>query len=91
MARLHRFFVGDDDSSTLYYELWFRIAGTTAWTQQTYAYPLPVYQSVSPAIDSAYIGLQPLADATDYEVQVRRFNPDNQFSDWYEGTFTTGS
>ena len=90
MARLHRLFVGDDDSSTLYYELWFRIVAATNWTQQTFAYPLPIYESVSPAIESAFIGIQPLADDTDYEYKVRRFNPDNQFSDWVVGTFTTG-
>lgn len=91
MARLHRLFIGDDSSATLYYELWFRIVGATNWTQQTYSYPLPTYTSVSPVVDSAYIGIEPLADATDYEYQVRRFNVDNQFSDWVEGTFTTGS
>lgn len=91
MARFARIFIDDDSSSTLYYETWFRIVGATNWTQQTDEYPLPIYSSTSPAINSAYIGLAPLSDGTDYEYQVRRFNPDNEASDWHEGTFTTGS
>ena len=91
MARLSRIFIDDDTSATLYYEVWYRISGATNWTQQTFTYPLPIYSSVSPAIESAFIGLQPLADGTEYEYKVRRFNPDNQFSDWVEGSFTTGS
>ena len=91
MARLQRLFVTNDDSSTLYFEVWFRIVGATNFTQQVFDHPLPVYQSVSPVIDSAFIGLQPLADSTDYEGKMRRFNIDNQFSDWEDFTFTTGS
>lgn len=89
MAQLARIFIGDDSSDTLYYETFFRIQGATNWTQKISNYPLPVYTSASPAINSAYIILQPLADSTDYEYKVRRFNNDNQYSDWYTGTFTT--
>ena len=81
MAQLVRIYIDGDTNSTDYYETLFRIDGATNWTQQIDYYPLPIYQSVSPAIDSAYIGLQPLADGTDYEYQVRRFNPDGQFSE----------
>jgi len=91
MAQLERIYIADDTNSTLYYEVWYRIVGTTTWTQETFAYPLPVYVSVSPSVNSAFIGLQPLADGTDYEYQVRRFNNDNQYSAWFTGTFTTGS
>jgi len=90
MARLARIFIDDDTNATLYYEVWFRIQGTTAWTQLTYTHPLPIYSSVSPAVNSAFIGIYPLADNTTYEYKVRRFNADNQFSAWYEDTFTTG-
>ena len=91
MARLHRIYIDDDTSSTNYYEVWYRIVGATNWTQQIFFYPLPIYVSVSPVVNSAYIGLQPLADATDYECKMRRFNPDNQFSDWEQNDFTTSS
>ena len=90
MARLHRLFVGDDDQDMLYCELWFRIVGATNWTQQIITYPAPIYESVSPALSTPYLPIQPLADDTDYEWKRRLFNADNQFSDWKEGTFTTG-
>lgn len=91
MAEFARIYINDDTNATLYYELWYRIVGATNYTQITANYPLPIYTSVSPAINSAYIGIGPLADSTDYEYKVRRFNNDNQPSDWDEGTFTTGS
>jgi hypothetical protein len=91
MAQSVRLFIDGDTNATLFYELWYRIQNTTAWTQVTYNYPLPIYTSVSPATSSAYIGIQPLADNTVYEYQVRRFNNSNQYSDWETGTFTTGS
>lgn len=91
MARLHRFFIDNDDNNTLLFELQFRITGGTNWTSLTYNHPLPIYQSVSPAINSAYIQVQPLADATEYDYRIRRVDTNNQASDWVTGTFTTGS
>jgi hypothetical protein len=91
MAQAVRLYIGDDTNATLYYELWYRIDNTTAWTQVTYNYPLPIYTADSPAFSSSYILISPLADSTVYEYQVRRFNNSNQNSDWDSGTFTTGS
>lgn len=90
MAQFVRIYVGDDSSATLYYETQYRITGTTAWTQQIDNYPLPTYEADSPIFESAYIGIGPLADDTEYDYKTRRFNPSNQSSDWEEGTFTTG-
>jgi len=90
MAQLERIYVANDTDATDYYETCFRIVGATNWTQQTNKHPLPIYSSVSPYVNSAYIALQPLADGTDYEYQTRRWNNAGQFSDWFTGTFTTG-
>jgi hypothetical protein len=91
MAQLIRIYISDDSSSTAFYETQYRIVGTTAYTQQIDNYPLPVYETVSPVFESSFIGISPLADATDYECQVRRFSTTNQYSDWVDYTFTTGS
>jgi len=76
---------------TLYYELWYRVQNTANWTQQITYSPLEEFPVGSPVTDTPCIVISVLADATTYEYQVRRFNSDNQASEWYSGTFTTGS
>lgn len=76
---------------TLYYELFYRIVGTATYNQEIFYSPLPTFQIASPAGDMPCLVLSPLPDATDYEYKVRRFNSDNESSEWFESTFTTGS
>jgi len=100
MAQRILLFVPSDDEpvsmspltyiDTLYYELQYRIVGTTGWTPHIEYSPLPLYTSVSPAGEIPYISIPLLPDNTDFEYQLRRFNSDNQPSDWFTGTFTTG-
>ncbi len=103
MAQRRLIYIADDHSiinsspltylDTLYYETWYRIVGsgndTNAWNQQIDYSPLQTTALASPLVDMPYIALQPLADATDFEFKVRRFNSDNQASEWFEGTFST--
>lgn len=91
MAQTIRLYIADDSSATLYYETLYRITGTTAWTQQINNYPLPTYTSESPAFESAYVKISPLADDTTYDYEIRRFNTSNEASVFDSGTFTTGS
>lgn len=104
MAQRRLIYIADDNSvltpspltilDTLYYETWYRIVGsgnvTNAWNQQIDESPLATIDTISPVATMPYISLQPLAEDTLYEFKVRRFNSDNQASDWFEGTFTTG-
>jgi len=74
---------------TLYYELQYRIVGTSNWAQLIQYSPLAKYNVGSPLSEIPCIVVSPLPDATDYEYQVRRFNSENEPSEWYSGTFTT--
>ncbi len=76
---------------TLYYELFFRITGSLNWNQQITYSPLPTAMLGSPVAETPYIQLIPLADQTIYEYQLRRFDSDNQPSDWFTGTIDTNA
>lgn len=76
---------------TLYYETFYRIQNTANWTQQIDYSPLEEQTFGSPATLQPAIVISPLADDTTYEYQVRRFNSDNEASEWVSGTFTTGT
>lgn len=79
----------DDPNDTLYYEIWYRIVGNANWTEETRTSPLPEQVSSSPAALYPVLILSPLADNEDYEYQIRRFNYNNEFSDWVSDTFNT--
>lgn len=75
---------------TLYYELWYNIVGNTNATQLIADSPLDLYTTVSPAGSTPCIVIGPLPENTSYQFKVRRFDLNNNPSDWYSGTFTTG-
>lgn len=81
--------IDDDPLDTLYYEIWYRIVGNANYTEETRTSPLPVQTVTSPAGDYPVLILSPLADNEDYEYQIRRFNLNNEFSDWETGTFNS--
>lgn len=100
MAQRRLIYVEDDNSEispspltildTLYYETWFRVQGTQGWNQQIDYSPLNTYEvATSPPSEMPCIVLAPLADGTTYEFKTRRFDSDNNFSEWFEDTFTT--
>jgi len=100
MARQVRIPITNDDeiistspltyADILYYETWYRITDSANWTQQIDYHPLEEYlTAVSPETYQACIVLNNLADDTDYEVQIRRFNSDNTAGEWVEDTFNS--
>ena len=74
---------------TLYYETQWRITGMTSYASQLNNSPLPTMAVLSPAGTVPYVQLPPLADGTDYEFQMRRFDANSNPSAWFTGTFTT--
>jgi len=76
---------------TKYYELWYRQAGNGNWSQAIFTSPLKEFNTLSSQSTLVpCIVLSPLPDTTAYEFQVRRFDSDNNASDWASGSFTTG-
>lgn len=75
---------------TKYYELWYRQTNNPNWSQLIANSPLNDYTTVSPAGSTPCIIIAPLPDSTSYEFQVRRFDSNNNFSEWVTGSFTTG-
>lgn len=76
---------------TKYYELYLQIVGNPNSLQYIEQSPLPLMTVGSPATMQPCIAISPLPDSTAYSYRIRRFNSDNQASDWVTGTFTTGS
>lgn len=93
--------IGDDNEiisespyavlDTKYYELWYRQNNNANWSQLIANSPLDEFEAVSPAGSTPCIVISPLPDSTSYLFQVRRFDSNNNFSEWATGAFTTGS
>lgn len=74
---------------TRYYETKFRRVGDTIYTTVLTNSPLPDYVLASPWAVVPYVELSPLADATAYEYEMRRFDNNGAYSLWFSGTFNT--
>ena len=89
--------VTDDNNGstcTNYYNVQYRITGTTIWNTMQPLSPLPLYPaslSGSPAGMLPMIVNTLLINGTSYDINVQRFCCDGSSSDIYSTTYTTPS
>lgn len=77
-------------AGTVYFETQYRITGVESFTTQYDNHPLPVLAIVSPWTNVPFVQIKvPLADATNYEYMMRRFDEQGNASPYFTGTFTT--
>lgn len=92
MSQIARIPVPNDATvaGTVYFETQYRIVGMPNYTTQYDNSPLPLMALTSPWMNVPYVQIQvPLADATNYEYMMRRFDAQGNASTYFTGTFST--
>lgn len=82
---------GAEGVNTAFYEIWYKPTANTLWVETSQTSPLSEFTlTTSPAGMYPCIIVTPLADDTVYDLKVRRFDHDGNYSDWTITTFNTG-